>query len=135
MLITSDKEAAMQTTPPLTAELNTYGFPQGYFILRSLATDRVLDVAQGLLEDGTCVILWPMTETSLVECKFVNSMAPLRAAIHKIGTAMRKPDSNNQVCHLGAGLLARAHVVFFDIGLLHRYFWRIVFQVFGTRYR
>ncbi|PIL31835.1 hypothetical protein GSI_06539 [Ganoderma sinense ZZ0214-1] len=78
MLITSDKEATMQTTPPLNAELNTYGFPQGYFILRSLATDRVLDVAQGLLEDGTCVILWPMTETSLVE-------------------SMRKPDSNNQV--------------------------------------
>ncbi|KAI1788787.1 WD40 repeat-like protein [Ganoderma leucocontextum] len=72
------EEAAMQTTPPLNAELNTYGFPQGYFMLRSLATDRVLDVAQGLLEDGTCVILWPMTETSLVE-------------------SMRKLDSNNQV--------------------------------------
>ena len=69
MLITSDKEAAMQTVPPLTAELNTYGFPQGYFMLRSLGTDRVLDVAQGLTADGTPVILWPMNETSLVECK------------------------------------------------------------------
>lgn len=84
MLITSDKEAAMQTTPPLNAELNTYGFPQGYFMLRSLATDRVLDVAQGLLDDGTCVILWPMTETSFVECKSVNSVVPPRATIHKI---------------------------------------------------
>ena len=100
MLITSDKEAAMQTTPPLNAELNTYGFPQGYFMLHSLATDRVLDVAQGLLEDGTCVILWPMTETSLVECKSLNTMAPPRATT-KIGTAMRKPDSNNQVCNMG----------------------------------
>ena len=66
----------MGTTPPLDAELNTYGFPQGYFMLRSLATDRVLDVAQGLLEDGTCVILWPMTETSLVECKPLSCVAP-----------------------------------------------------------
>ena len=76
MLITSDKEAAMETTPPLNAELNTYGFPQGYFMLRSLATDRVLDVAQGLLEDETCVILWPMTETSLVECTSLKFVAP-----------------------------------------------------------
>ena len=48
---------------------------------------------------------------------------------------MRKPDSNNQVCNLGSRPVAKAHVVLFNIGLLHRYFWRIVFQVFGTRYR
>ncbi|TBU63826.1 WD40 repeat-like protein [Dichomitus squalens] len=73
-----DDEAAMQTVPPLAAELNTYGFPQGYFMLRSLGTNRVLDVSEGLSDDGTPIILWPMNETSLVE-------------------SMRRPDCDNQV--------------------------------------
>ncbi|KAI0375121.1 WD40 repeat-like protein [Pilatotrama ljubarskyi] len=64
--------------PPLPVELNTYGFPQGYFMLRSLGTARVLDVAQGLVEDGTDIILWPATDTSQVE-------------------SMRRPESNNQI--------------------------------------
>ncbi|KAI0361487.1 WD40 repeat-like protein [Trametes cingulata] len=66
------------TVPPLHVELNTYGFPQGYFMLRSLGTARVLDVAQGLLDDGTDIILWPATDSSQVE-------------------SMRRPESNNQI--------------------------------------
>lgn len=78
MVITGDDsderkdEMQLPTTdavPPLSVELNSYGFPQGYFMLRSIGTDRLLDVAQGFIEDGTDVILWPATETSQVECE------------------------------------------------------------------
>lgn len=69
MLITSEKDAKPTQIPPLNAELTDYGFPQGYFMLRSAGTGRVLDVFQGLKEDGTPIILWPATETSLVECE------------------------------------------------------------------
>ena len=70
MLITSDKEAkAPSSVPPLDVELTSHGFPQGYFMLRSIGTGRMLDVCQGLKEDGTAVILWPATESSLVECE------------------------------------------------------------------
>ena len=48
----------------------TNGFPEGYFVIKSMANDRVLDVAGDLVEDGTEVILWPETESSLVESKF-----------------------------------------------------------------
>lgn len=60
------------------ADLQTYGFPAGYFIIRNVATGRLLDVESDLIEDGTPLILWPETETSLVE-------------------GMRNPESNNQV--------------------------------------
>ncbi|EKM61355.1 uncharacterized protein PHACADRAFT_85198 [Phanerochaete carnosa HHB-10118-sp] len=60
------------------ADLRTYGFPPGYFIIKNVATGRLLDVESDLIEDGTPLILWPETETSLVE-------------------DMRKPESNNQV--------------------------------------
>ncbi|KAH9944278.1 WD40 repeat-like protein [Epithele typhae] len=79
MLVTSDKEARIGTpVPPLEADLNNHGFPRGYFMLRSIGTDRVLDVTQGFSEDGTPVILWPSTESSLVD-------------------SMRRPECNNQV--------------------------------------
>ncbi|KAG6868494.1 hypothetical protein C0993_002032 [Termitomyces sp. T159_Od127] len=58
--------------------VQTYGFPPGYFIIRNLATNRVLDVEKDQIEDGTEVILWAETETALVE-------------------ARRRPESNNQV--------------------------------------
>ncbi|RDX51000.1 WD40 repeat-like protein [Lentinus brumalis] len=74
----SDDDVDMPFVPPLDAELTSYGFPQGYFMLRSVGTGRVLDVCQGLKDDGTAIILWPMTESSLVE-------------------SMRRPDCNNQV--------------------------------------
>ncbi|KAI0651973.1 WD40 repeat-like protein [Trametes meyenii] len=68
----------LDVVPPLNVELNSFGFPQGYFMLRSIGTGRVLDVSQGLDEDGTDIILWPATDSSQVE-------------------SMRRPDSNNQV--------------------------------------
>ncbi|KAF9074939.1 hypothetical protein BDP27DRAFT_1213234 [Rhodocollybia butyracea] len=54
------------------------GFPPGYFIIRSVATGRVLDVAGDYTEDGTDLILWPEKDTSLVESR-------------------RSPEANNQV--------------------------------------
>lgn len=55
-----------------TVELR--GFPPGYFLLRSVANRRLLDVAQSKSTDGTPMILWPETETSLVQSKFLLAM-------------------------------------------------------------
>ena len=52
---------------PLSADLQTYGYPAGYFVIKNLANDRLLDVESDMVEDGTPLILWPETETSLVE--------------------------------------------------------------------
>lgn len=61
-----DTALNMQLTS-MEADLNTYGFPPGYFVLKNVATDRVLDVQSDMVEDGTPVILYDETETSLVE--------------------------------------------------------------------
>jgi len=58
------------------AELN--GFPPGYFVIRSVATNRLLDVCMDEIEDGTEIILWPETDSSLVE-------------------GLRRAEANNQV--------------------------------------
>ncbi|KAG9314169.1 hypothetical protein JVU11DRAFT_4955 [Chiua virens] len=55
-----------------------YGFPSGYFIIRSVATNRLWDVNSDEVEDGTPTILWPEKEQSLVE-------------------SLRNPEANNQV--------------------------------------
>lgn len=57
------------------------GFPGGYFLIKSVATGKVLDVARGENDDGTDVILWNEKETSLVE-------------------VMRSPDADNQLFFL-----------------------------------
>lgn len=51
----------------MTADIQAFGFPPGYFIVRSVATDRLLDVTEDEIEDSTEIILWPEKETSLVE--------------------------------------------------------------------
>ncbi|KXN88944.1 hypothetical protein AN958_06815 [Leucoagaricus sp. SymC.cos] len=61
----------------------TNGFPPGYFVIRSVATNRSLDVKGDAVEDGTEVLLWPEKETSLVE-------------------GFRDPDANNQVFFIDA---------------------------------
>ncbi len=58
------------TNTPVDADLHTYGFPAGYFIIKNAATDRLLDVQSDLVEDGTPLILYPETESSLVEGTF-----------------------------------------------------------------
>lgn len=44
-----------------------FGFPPGYFVIRSVATGRPWDVCSDEVEDGTPVILWLEKEQSLVE--------------------------------------------------------------------
>jgi len=61
-----------------TTDSQTLGFPAGYFVIRSVATQRLWDVESDEVEDGTEIALWPEKEKSLVE-------------------GFRMPDSNNQV--------------------------------------
>ncbi|KAF7302912.1 hypothetical protein MKEN_01253500 [Mycena kentingensis (nom. inval.)] len=65
----------MTASEPL---LETYGFPPGYFVIRSVASNRLLDVTEDGFEDGTEINLWPEKETALVETR-------------------RSPEANNQV--------------------------------------
>jgi hypothetical protein len=46
------------------------GFPQGCFVLRSVPTGRLLDVASDSVRDGAPIILWPEKDNSLVESTF-----------------------------------------------------------------
>ncbi|KAJ7837377.1 hypothetical protein B0H14DRAFT_3109751 [Mycena olivaceomarginata] len=52
--------------------------PAGYFVIRSVASNRLLDVHMDDIEDGTEIMLWPEKESSIVETR-------------------RSPDANNQV--------------------------------------
>ncbi|KZT74971.1 WD40 repeat-like protein [Daedalea quercina L-15889] len=63
---------------PMNADLNLYGFPPGYFIIRSVTTGRLLDLEMGWNDDGTQLILYTANETSLVD-------------------SMRNPSADNQV--------------------------------------
>ncbi|KAF7307469.1 hypothetical protein MIND_00541300 [Mycena indigotica] len=58
--------------------LETYGFPPGYFIIRSVGCNRLLDVTLDEFEDGTEIALWPEKDKSIVETR-------------------RSPEANNQV--------------------------------------
>jgi hypothetical protein len=44
-----------------------HGFPVGYFVIRSLACNRVFDVLEDSVEDGTEIALWAEKDSSLVE--------------------------------------------------------------------
>lgn len=51
------------------ASFNDYGFPPGYFVLRSVSSGRMLDVCSDSNQDNAPVILWPEKDNSLVEGK------------------------------------------------------------------
>lgn len=55
------------TSTPMEADLHTYGFPSGYFVIKNVATNKLLDVESDMVEDGTPLILFAETESSLVE--------------------------------------------------------------------
>ncbi|KAF8167488.1 hypothetical protein B0H34DRAFT_682029 [Crassisporium funariophilum] len=63
---------------PTNPDSDTSGFPAGYFIVRSVGSNRLLDVTRDDIEDGTEIALWPEKEKSLVE-------------------SFRNPETNNQV--------------------------------------
>jgi len=50
-------------------DIDTFGFPAGYFIIRSVGSNRLLDVTMDDIEDGTEIALWAEKEKSLVESK------------------------------------------------------------------
>ncbi|KAF9532086.1 hypothetical protein CPB83DRAFT_848316 [Crepidotus variabilis] len=58
--------------------VDTFGFPVGYFVIKSVATGKVFDVGGDSIEDGTEILLFPEKEKSLVE-------------------SFRDPSTNNQV--------------------------------------
>jgi len=60
MLIKEDDE---------NASSNDYGFPPGCFVLRSVSSGRMLDVASDSVQDSSPIILWPEKDNSLVESK------------------------------------------------------------------
>lgn len=51
-------------------QLHTHGFPEGYFVIKSIASNRLLDVTRDEIEDGTEVNLWPEKEIQLVESQY-----------------------------------------------------------------
>lgn len=55
------------TNQSMATDVQLFGFPPGYFVIRSLATGRLWDVSGDGIEDGTEVVLWPEKEHSLVE--------------------------------------------------------------------
>lgn len=57
----------VEVPTPMNADLNLYGFPPGYFVIRSVASGRLLDVEMGWNDDGTQLILYTENEKSLVD--------------------------------------------------------------------
>lgn len=55
--------------PDEKASSTDLGFPPGGFILRSVSTKRLLDVAGESVRDRTPIILWPEKDNSIVESK------------------------------------------------------------------
>lgn len=62
-------------TMTMTAGDEDYGFPAGYFVVRSTASDRLLDVSGESVKNGTDIILYPEKEKSLVEGAFCSSIS------------------------------------------------------------
>lgn len=73
------------------ASSNGFGFPSGCFILRSVSSARLLDIASHSIRDSAPVILWPEKDSSLVE-------------------GFRRPEAGNQVFFIDSNgiLCARA---------------------------
>jgi len=85
------------------ASSNDLGFPPGCFILRSVSTKRLLDVASDSARDSAPIILWPEKDSSLVE-------------------SFRRPEAGNQVFFIdtSGALCARAsgHAIDIEDGRL-----------------
>jgi hypothetical protein len=78
------------------ASFNDYGFPRGCFILRSVSSGRLLDVASDSVQDGASMILWPEKDSSLVEGKSsIGSSRPFHESDERAG--FRRPEAVNQV--------------------------------------
>ena len=81
-----------QTRDP---DIDTLGFPVGYFIIKSAATGRVFDVYLDEIEDGTDIILAPEKEKSMVESEF-HFRSNRICYIEGIDQILRIPRSGNE---------------------------------------
>lgn len=80
--------------------VHTLGFPTGYFLIRSMATGKVLDVSTNDTSDGTPLVLWNEKEKSLVSGALDSTITdPIHARLlnHLNITALRDPAADNQV--------------------------------------
>lgn len=75
--------------------VDLHGFPPGYFLIRSAASGRLLDVCLDKSNDGTPLILWPEKESSLVESGY--HLCPVSKTKLTPLPGFRKPDADNQV--------------------------------------
>jgi len=77
--------------------VHTLGFPTGYFLIRSMATGKVLDVSTNDTSDGTPLVLWNEKEKSLV--------STLRdpAADNQVHTQVFFIDSSGSLCSKSSG--------------------------------
>jgi hypothetical protein len=83
----------------MTAD-DTSGFPPGYFVIRSVACARLLDVTMDEIEDGTEIALWPEKEKSLVESTsftLLPAIPGFEGALISSRLGFRDPETNNQV--------------------------------------
>ncbi|KAI9507809.1 hypothetical protein F5148DRAFT_1201869 [Russula earlei] len=73
------------------ATFNDHGFPLGCFVVRSVSSGRMLDVASDSVQDSSPIILWPEKDNCLVE-------------------SFRRPEAANQVFFIdnNGALCARA---------------------------
>lgn len=82
-----------------TSNIDTSGFPTGYFVIKSVATNRLLDVTLDEIEDGTEIALWTEKEKSLVESEqnTWNFRPLLYLTLCRNLSGFRDPKTNNQV--------------------------------------
>ena len=110
MLIKEGEEKA----PP-----NDHGFPPGCFLLRSVSSGRLLDVASDSIQDGTPIILWPEKDNSLVEGKsLISSRHFFMNVDERIG--FRRPEAANQVSNSTSCPSVSPPLTIFE-GILHRH--------------
>ena len=131
-------------TPHIDTE--SLGFPTGYFLIKSVATGRILEVYANETKDSSPVALWPVREQSLVES---TSSARRRSLItltyrHDVSVpllALRSSDADGQVsiftCPTDGFFFTRdlPSIRHIASGVLCRFHRRTLLPCLRTRYR
>ena len=100
----------------MTAD-DTSGFPPGYFVIRSVACARLLDVTMDEIEDGTEIALWPEKEKSLVESMYFTLLSLMSTDFMSV----RFPRSRNEQSGSSylAGHMQDMYLIYRAAGVLH----------------
>ena len=116
------------------APSNDHGFPPGFFLLRSVSSGRLLDVASDSVQDGTPIILWPEKDNSLVEGKsLISSRLFFTNIDERIG--FRRPEAANQVSNIVHHAPSVSPPLTDSKGILRRHQWRPLRSRIRTRAR